>query len=337
MPVIRFIAIGLGKILSKVFGLATMSFFGRMPSRDDDRIALVGVASLTWLAIVAAAIWPEVAEMIVPLGTDDDAIRRAVAIVLAILTPLGIGGVVASLHNNRAQGLGPARLTGFVLSGFVYAAVIGVTVTALVVAVPIIKASYIVRRFAVVRMMVMIEEGRHDRVVEHVQQTLEAGDLEVEEAAPNRLIAVLFDWLGWVLGRVFNRPVAQELRILNVDDGDEHAEINIHAADLTIVGDRRLAHRVLAILADHLDEREIHLTWDEGSQDLERRASECRDRLEAGQVVERETLEEMVGELERLQLDREGWDAVRRVLYRLERDAERYRHVEKTAAEDGSR
>ncbi len=39
MPPIRFTAFGTAKTLSKIFGLATMACFGRMPSRDDDQLA----------------------------------------------------------------------------------------------------------------------------------------------------------------------------------------------------------------------------------------------------------------------------------------------------------
>jgi hypothetical protein len=318
MPLVRFLAIGLGKLLSKVFGLATMSFFGRMPSRDDDRIALIGVASLTWLATAIAAAVPAVAEMMIPF-VDDDAVARWTAVVLTVAMPPAIGGLVASLHNHRGEGV--AASAGHVVRGYLYTAVVSLTVTALVIVVPLVMASYLVRRFAVVRCMVMIPDGAYDRTVDHLREVLASAGIEAEVEEPNRLIAWLFRWLGWVLGYVFARQVPGRMQVLRGTQDDAWFEITVHAADLTIVGHRWVAHLVRARLVEGIDERVLYFTWDDDAQALEERIRGCRADLEAGRHVPREALDEMIEDLAHLQLDGEAWDSVRRLIYRLERDA----------------
>jgi hypothetical protein len=320
MPVIRFLAVGLGKVLSKVFGLATMSFFGRMPSRDDDRIAMIGIASLTWLTLVVAAFVPALAEAMVPFLDDEDLARRLTVATVIVLPPV-IGAVAATMHNNRGSTI--AGKLGYLASGYLYAAVIGVTVTALIVTVPLIKASYLVKRFTVVRTMVMIPEGAYDEALDHLREVLRSAGLECSVQAPSSFILTPFRWLGWVLGRVFDRDVADKMCVLRGRHDGDWFEIAVHAADISIIGNRRVAHLVHAALVDGLDERVLYLTWDDESQALERRIRHARERLDAGKPVERAELERMVEQLAALQLDREAWDAVRRLIYRLERDAER--------------
>ncbi len=320
MPVLRLLAVGLGKILSKVFGLATMTFFGRMPSRDDDRIAAIGVGSLLWLSLAVAALWPALAELLIPF-VDDAGAARATSALLAVGLPPVIGLLVAAMHNNRGAGA-RSHLTHTV-GGYVYAAVISVAVTALIVVVPLLKASYIVKRFTVVRVMIMIPAGCYARTIEHFEGILrEAGfDASIEE--PNRLMRLLFRWLGWVLGRIFHREVADELKVLRGWCEGDWFEVTVHAADVSIIGSRRATHLVHAALVDGMDERVVHLTWDDASQALEQRVRDARDRIEAGEAVDDDELRGFVDELARLELDREAWDAVRRLVYRLEVDAAR--------------
>lgn len=318
MPIVRFLAISLGKLLSKVFGLATMSFFGRMPSRDDDRIALIGVASLTWLATAIAAVVPAAAEMMIPL-VDDDEVARWTAVALTVMMPPAIGGLVATLHNHRGEGVGAG--VRHVVRGYQYAAVIGLTVTALVVVVPIVKANYLARRFTVVRCMVMIPDGAYDDTVDHLREVLASAGIEAEVEEPNRAISWLFRWLGWVLGQVFARDIPRRLRVLRGQHDDDWFEITVHAADLTIIGHRWVAHLVRARLVEGIDERVLYFTWDDDSQALEERIRSCRATLAEGGQVTRDTLDEMIEDLAHLQLDGEAWDSVRRLVYRLERDA----------------
>ena len=324
MPVIRFIAMGIAKTLSKVFGLATMTFFGRMPSRDDDQISLVGVASLTWLPIVVAVFVPQWAEIIIPFAPDDEQLTRWIALGLVIVIPLAVGATIGWMHNHRGEG--PAALVKHVFKGYYYALTIGLTVAAIIVVVPLVKAAYLIKRFEVFRLMVMVPDGNYDRVLDHILETLADNDVEVSPERPNVVLLGLFRRLSRLLGEIFDRPVAQEMMVLRGRDGDgEWFEITLHAADITIVGRERVASWIHATLADGFDERVLYLTWDDESQAMEDRMRDYRERLEAGEPVDPDEVGQLAVELGRMHLDKEAWNAVRRAIYRLERDAERAR------------
>ena len=323
MPIFRFVAVGIGKALSKVFGLATMAFFGRLPSRDDDRVALVGVASLTWVSLVVASLWPALAELFIPFVDDED-VARIVAIVLTVVVPLVIGGVVATMHNNRDAGA--MTMLRYVLSGYVYALVIGCTMTAIVITVPLLKASYIVRRFKVTRMMVMIPDGRYDESIDEVRCILErsAGEAEEEELHP--VIRGLFRMLGWILGRLFDKEVPAQMRVLRGRQDGDWFEVTVHAADVSMIGNRRVVHRLRAALAEHLGDEVVYLTWDDDAQQIEDDARDQRARIRDGEPVDADELDQLVRRLAELQLDQEPWDALRRLLYRLELENLRVLH-----------
>lgn len=324
MHVIRYVAMAIAKTLSKVFGLATMTFFGRMPSREDDKISLVGIASLMWLPIVVASFLPAFAEMIIPFAPDDEEITRWLAAGLAILIPIVVGVTVAMIRNNRGRGFGHTIVQ--VLLGFPYTVIVGLTVTVVVVIVPIVKISYLVRRFEVMRILVMLEPASFDGALEHVVDRLEEHGIEVRVDEPNRAIGAPFRLLVWVLGRIFHRDVSGEMRVIGPADGgtdrDEWFEVTIHATDLTIIGPQAVASRLHAILVDAMDERVLYLTWDDGSQELEDRIRHARRRLEDGEHIERAETDQLVEDLSGLALGKEEWDAVRRLIYRLERDTE---------------
>lgn len=319
MPVFRVIAIAIAKTLSKVFGLATMSFFGRMPSRDDDKIALIGVASLTWLPIALAIPIPALAELIIPFAPDDETLTRWIAIGLTVAVPLAVGTVVTRMHNNRGEGAGPAARR--IVAGFWYTPVIGLTVAAIVVVVPVLKSSYLARRFTTMRIMVMLPSGSYDEALEHLVRCIREQDIDVEVTRPNPVIDRLFRVLAFVLGQVFGRDVADRMRMATGKDADgESFEVTVHPADLTIVGKQHIASKLHAIVADSLDERKMYLTWDDDSQALEDRLRQLRDRLDDGGVFEREEVEQLEDDLRELELEQEEWNAVRRSIYRLDRD-----------------
>jgi hypothetical protein len=320
VPIIRFVVYGLAKTLSKVFGLATMAFFGRMPTRDDDKMAAVGLLSITWVTVIAAVFVPAIAEFLIPFVPDDETIQRAIAIGFAIAIPLANGVLVARMHNNREDhGRSTASL---MMHTFWYTPLIGFTVCAVVVTVPFLKASQILKRFTVTRMLVMIPGGSYDEALEHIVAVLDDRGIEGRVEDPNAVLRGMFRLLGFVLGYLFCRDVADRLKVIRGQDADDEPfEINVHAADLTIIGAQKQSKRIHAVLAEGLDERFVYFTWDDDSQALEDRMATIRQRLEDGEEVSLDEVRQIREDLAVLELDKEEWNNVRRNLYRLERDA----------------
>lgn len=322
MPLVRFFVVGIAKVLSKVFGLATMTFFGRMPSRDADKMAIVALLSLTWLVALAGIVVPDIAEML-PGMPEDDTIRRLIALATVLIIPV-INGAIVSRVSNREGGLRDVLVQ--LVAGYPYTAIIGGVVAAVVVTVPIVKANYLVRRFETKHLMVMIPEGRYDEAFDHMIELLEDHEASPEPAQANGLIRGMFRALTFVIERIFRRRIATDMRVIRGEVGDGGwYEITMHATDITILGRDTQTSMLLPILADELDERVLYFTWDDESQEVEDRMSDIRQRLEDGEEVEPDEVAELAEEVRGLGLDKEEWDALRRNLYRLERDLYRRR------------
>jgi hypothetical protein len=320
MGFIRFIVYGVAKTMSKIFGLATMAFFGRMPSRDDDRMALIGLASITWIPVLAAIVWPPLGEFLIPFAPEDEQLLRWIAIGTAIVIPLTVGALVASLHNHEASS--PVHRATHVLHGFWYTPVIGFAVTGVILVVPFVKTSHLIKRFDVQRLLVMIPEGTYDEALEHMVESLHRRGVEASVEEPSRSIGFMFRLLGYVLGHIFDRDVADRLQTIEGVDADGGwFEINVHAADLTILGKELQTCRIHAILAEELDERFVYFTWDDDSQALEDRMRSLREQLEDDEEPDLDEVRQLAEDLAELRLDNEEWNNVRRNLYRLERDA----------------
>lgn len=319
---LRFFIYGIAKTLSKAFGMATVAFFGRMPSRDDDKIALVGLLSLTWLTVLAAVAVPAVGEFIIPFAPDDEELVRLIAVAIAVVIPFANGWLVSRLHNH--DGTSRAHTGRELLRGWWYTPVIGLTMTAVIVVVPAVKAGHLARRYEVERLMVMIPADRQDALVAHVCDVLRSRGIEAEPEPPPTILRKLFSAMAYVLGAIFRRRVARDLVTIRGTDADEEFfEVAVHASDLTVVGKRRQVCRVYAVLAEGLDPREVYVTWDDASQALEDRLRGQWQHLADGQPVDVEEVTSLCEELARLELDQEEWNGLRRHLFRLERDAAR--------------
>jgi hypothetical protein len=319
MAFLRLLSVAFAKTFSKLFGVATISFFGRVPSRDDDKVALVGVLSVAWLVAVVAAFVPAVAEAVFPVLEDDD-VTRTVAVSLGIGLPLVNGLVISRIYNRNADGA--LAVAKHLVYGYGYSVAVGFVVLGIVFVVPVLKASHLARRYDLKHLAVMVEHDEYDDALEEIRETLARHDIDTDVTDPHPAIGKLFTALTWVEGRIFDRhDLARDMKVLNgrLADGGRF-EIILHATDISIIGEKRESSCVAAILAEDLDSPAFYFTWDDASQELEDRIRALRDRLEAGEHVDPAEVEALSDELRDLLLSPEEWNAVRRLLYRLELD-----------------
>jgi hypothetical protein len=324
MIVFRMAALAFAKTFSKLFGVATITFFGRVPSRDDDKVAFVGVASLAWLFLLPAMAFPGYGEAVLPFLPDDEALIRGLATALAVGIPPLNGIVLTRMHN---RGGGTAEVAKHLAFGYGYAVVVGLLVVALVIVVPIVKFGYLVRMFDLKHIAVMIDRDDYDDVLAELQEALARHGIDADATDPNPVLKQLFRALSWVEGRIFRRHhMARDLKTVKGElDGGRWFEVTLHATDISIIGKQPETTIVSAILAEELDSRNIYFSWDDDSQALEDRIRELRDRLDNGDPVDPEEVRELSGQLKSLELSLEEWNSIRRLLYRLEIECQKQR------------
>lgn len=316
VPLFRFLAVLFAKTFSKIFGFATIAFFGRVPSRDDDKVAVVGVLSLTWLVVLAAVVVPDLAELTVPGLSEDDETIRWLGVAGAVAIPALNGALISRMHN---QPDGTGALVRNVVRGYPYTAVIGGVVVALVVTVPIVRGSRILRRIDLEHIAVMVPDEVYDEVIERIHDAVTGIGLEAEITRPPAAIRRMFQALAWAEGSIFRREhAARKIRSVQGEIEGEPFEVVLHATDITIIGRRRESSRIAAALAEHLDHPGLYVSWDDEAQHVEDRIRDARGRVADDQPVERGEIEELREALRGLELSLEEWSAIHRRLCRLE-------------------
>lgn len=320
--VFRLLTLTISKTFSKLFGVATITFFGRMPSKDDDKVAAVGLASLTWVFLPVGVVVPGVAEVLIPFLPDDETVVRTVAALLTVLVPPVIGFLTTLIENHKTAGRSSAKQ---ILKGYVYAPTIGVLVIALLVVVSVVKAGRIFQMNEVKHLAIMVRQGGFRAVQDEVTDAFERTGIPVRDVEPNRAMREIFKYLTWVEANIFLRDMATAMHILEADVDGEEVEVMIHATDIAMIGKKAPVARTMAILSEELSEEHLYFTWDDAAQQLEDEILELRHRLDRGEEVAESEVLELRDRLRRLELDSEEWNSLRRHLYAVERDCFRFR------------
>jgi hypothetical protein len=325
MALLRIFGYAVAKTFSKLFGLATITFFGRLPSKDDDKVGAIGLISITWFVVLAAIPFPEVGHFAFPF-IEDESLLRGLAIFFAVVLP-PVNGFLVTRIGNRSEERGLAQVARELLFGYGYTTIIGGLVILLVVVVPVVKASYILRLFDLKHVAVMIN-GDYEEAVDQIREGLRRNGLETEVRSPHWTIYRIFTALAWIEGHIFRREVADEMLILRGrTPQDEKFEVTLHATDISVLGNQHATTMVMAIIAEELDEEHLYFSWDDESQAIEDRIRELRLGLRdgSGPVPDEEEIRELCVGLRDLSLETEEWNSIRRQLYMLENECLRAR------------
>lgn len=319
---LRVLPLAIAKTLTKVFGLATRTFFGRAPSRNDDKAGLIGVLSLVWVALLPALAFPGLAKAMLPLVPDDEVVLRGIVAALLVAGGPTVGLLIGRTANRHERG---SRLALTAAEGYGYALITGVLVVALVLVVPVVKSSHLLRRLEMQHMAIMVTPERFDRVERHIVETLGGHGLEVAVGRENAVMRIIFHGLVWVEEHIFWRDMSNRISVIRGELDHGPLVVELHPTDLAVRARRTDASLVFAILAETLDDRDVYFTWDDDAQDLEERIRSAREAAGRGDPPNDESIAGMVAELRNLGLGPEQWSALRRQLHRLEADALRAR------------
>ncbi|TMW71829.1 hypothetical protein [Alteribacter natronophilus] len=326
MPYFRVILTGIAKLLSKVFSMATLTFFGRIPSRDNSKVSLMGLLSLYWLYVFISILFPDIAELFIPFIPDDETIIRITSIAIFILLPLVVG-YISTRMENRSENSSAVRQT---LMGYPYALTLGILSTLLIVIIPIMKLPKIMKMHEQTQFAIMIRKGKYDDVLEELEEILNRDGMSVELHSPNRFIWTCFITLSRVLESIYNRKISKRMKYMTVEVEGEKVEITLHATDLSMIGPKRQVFYLKHLLSEELEPENLYFAWDESVQEVEDRICTLKERLAAGEDITHGEITELTDSLRTKPLANEDWNAVRRQLYKLERDYFRNKTQEKT-------
>jgi hypothetical protein len=334
-PLFRLASFAAAKILRKLFGAATMTFFGRAPSQDDDKVALVGLLSLAWLGVIPALFYPPYGQTLLPFLPAEAGLVLPLAIALLVLGGPLIGTIIARTQNRKETGW---RLVLTALQGYGYAILIGLLTLALILVVPVVKFSHLLRNLEMEHMAVMIPEDRFNDVEKRVLHILREDGLDVKVEKENPVLAWIFKAIVWTEQKIFRQHMAEQLTLLKgrIDDGP--LTVELHPTDIAVRARDDGATYVYTLLAEQIADRHVYLTWDNDAQRIEDRIREARDEAAQGDPVEDEEIEDINERLRLLGVDSGQWNQLRRLSHRLENETlrARLRQRQKRTAETAS-
>lgn len=324
MPVLlRFIMAAIAKIFSKLFSLATVTFLGRVPSRDDSKISLIGVLSLYWLLVAVSLLSPASASVVIPLLPDDSIAITIAAAVLFIVIPLINGWLITKLQNYDRE---TTSIKKQLLWAYPYTLLLGLLIIALVIAVPIVKAPLFLKRYKVENLKVMIHPGMYEEALGEIENILTKHEMRIKVREPRKFMKSLLKIMVWVLERMFNRYIAKNMKIIEGRNRRQPFQITVHATDISIAGNRDTESEVMAILSEELDESFMYFTWDDESQKIEDKIGKLWETMKDGHPIKESEIVDLSADLRMLGLAKEDWNAIRLQIYRLESEFYRTKH-----------
>ncbi|RNA70460.1 hypothetical protein [Alteribacter keqinensis] len=316
MPYFRIIITGFAKLLSKVFSMATLTFFGRIPSKDNSKVSLMGLLSLYWLYVFLSVLFPDLAEMFIPFVPDDDTIVRITSIAIFIILPLVVGFISTRMENRSEDKM----LVKQVLMGYPYAFTLGLLSTLLVIVIPIIKIPNFLKFHEQAQFAIMIRKGKYEDVLEDIQSILDKHNIKSEVHSPNKFIWTCFITLSYVLERIYNRELSKKMKYITVEVEGKEVEITLHATDISMIGPRKQVYYIKHTLSEELEPANLYFSWDDTIQDMEDDIRELKRKFDDGEEVTSESITEISDRLRNTPLTNEDWNAVRRQIYKLERE-----------------
>jgi hypothetical protein len=218
------------------------ALFGKLRRRAQVLVTAALVLSLLWPIFVIGVFAPGVSSWalaMVPLHHwVDDNVLRLIWLGLAALTPLGVGALVHFVVHQRK--LIPDALRGYQLAlGFSAAFVV------VVITVPIVKISSLIRRWSDEHVYVQAREHAYDEVLRCLVEAcrLAGFDPKISDAPRSMVLATTI--MRAIAGSAVTPFVTEKLRRITADG----LELYLYPGDLLVRGQKFKAARVRAMIA----------------------------------------------------------------------------------------
>jgi hypothetical protein len=322
-----------GKILNALFGWAVRALFGQTSAREQTFLSVVVAAAVAWPILLIGIAAPKIAALLLAFVPIPHAVPawavRIVWVALALLIPFAVGISVAAKASPRSdlkdsskdssndvpRGSRKASPVLTVLRGFPITIGLAAAFIVMFVSVPVMRLAAIVRRRRSADLPLITNESAYHQVAATLCEVLNRHGFSLRPASPGWWVAAPIRILTWLGGDAFRSYVPSELEHFVSRD----LELSLYPSGLLLRGKAKSvtwAHGLIAESVVHTDGLQ---TVDPKAQALEkriRRVWKTYDTAPAQIVGSDEnlvqTLEQISGELGRLEVDFDDWQ----VLYR---------------------
>jgi hypothetical protein len=308
-----------GKILNALFGWAVRALFGQTTAREQTFLSVVVAAAVAWPVLLVGIAAPKLAALLLAFVPIPHAVPswtvRIVWVALALLIPFAVGIAVATKAPpaDTSDGRKESRLRT-VLRGFPITVGLAAAFIVMFVSVPVMRLAAIVRRRKSADIPLITNESAYHQVADALCDVLNRHGFALRPAAPGWWVAAPIRILTWLGGDAFRSYVPSQLEHFTSPD----LELSLYPSGLLLRGKANSVTWAHGLVAESVVHTEGLQTVDPKAQTLERRIRRVWKTYDTSpaQIVGSEnlvqTLEQISGDLGRLQVDFDDWQ----VLYR---------------------
>ncbi len=318
-----------GKILNALFGWAVRALFGQTTAREQTFLSVVVAAAVAWPVLLVGIVAPKIAALLLAFVPIPHAVPawsvRIVWVALALVIPFAVGIAVAK----KAPAKAPASdskdvpdskdtrkespvLT--VLRGFPITVGLAAAFIVMFVSVPVMRLGAILRRRKSADVPLVTNEAAYHQVADTICEVLNRHGFALRPAAPGWWVAAPIRILTWLGGDAFRSYVPSQLEHFVSPD----LELSLYPSGLLLRGAAHSVTWAHGLIAESVVHTEGLQTVDPKAQDLEKRIRRVWKTYDTApaQILGSENLvqalEQLSGDLARLQVDFDDWQ----VLYR---------------------
>ena len=309
-----------GKILNALFGWAVRALFGQTSAREQTFLSVVVAAAVAWPILLLGIAAPKIAALLLAFVPIPHAVPswavRIVWIALALLIPFAVGiSVAAKAPRSALQDSPKASRALTVLRGFPITIGLAAAFIVMFVSVPVMRSAAMVRRRRSADVPLITNESAYHQVAATLCEVLNRHGFSLRPASPGWWVAAPIRILTWLGGDAFRSYVPAQLEHFVSRD----LELSLYPSGLLLRGKAKSVTWAHGLIAESVVHTEGLQTVDPKAQALEkrlRRVWKTYDTAPAQIVGSDEnlvqTLEQISGELGRLEVDFDDWQ----VLYR---------------------
>jgi hypothetical protein len=322
-----------GKILNALFGWAVRALFGQTTAREQTFLSVVVAAAVAWPVLLVGIAAPKIAALLLAFVPIPHAVPswavRIVWVALALIIPFAVGIAVAKKSPVKSPAKAPASDSNdapdskdmrkesrllTVLRGFPITVGLAAAFIVMFVSVPVMRLGAILRRRKSADIPLVTDEAAYHQVADIICGVLNRHGFALRPAAPGWWVAAPIRILTWLGGDAFRSYVPSQLEHFVSPD----LELSLYPSGLLVRGKAQSVTWAHGLIAESVVHTEGLQTVDPKAQALEKRIRRVWKTYDTApaQIVGSENLvqalEQLSGDLARLQVDFDDWQ----VLYR---------------------
>lgn len=312
-----------GKILSTVFGWATILLFGRVARSRQLYLSAINFGSVLWLVVLIGVAYPPFATWMLgfvtlPQWINDEWVRPGMIVATAIIPPaLGAVSLLMIEPSKRPTTLG-GRVAAIV-RGYPHTLGFALALVMLTGFAPFMMLPTILRRWTTQHVAVIVESKDYLNIVAEVEKLLAETGFELKRHSASWMMRFPTKVLTVLAGGAVKNQVADQLAVLK----GRSLEVTLHPSDLVISGKEHEVARARAVISERMAFSPAHFTSDKEANALEDRLAEIWSQIQthgtANDLEARRQLAAVAHALERVDFPYEEWEVLFRQQLLVER------------------